>query len=58
MLETHGLRYIRVRPCNFQLRNNNLYENKDSFPSDINSSNPSLEKGSNVVTDDFQKGLI
>ena len=46
MLVKHGLRYIRVHPCNIQLQKNNLYENKDSFPSGIDSST------SSVVTDD------
>ena len=46
MLVKHGLRYIRVHPYNIQLQKNNLYENKDSFPSDIDSST------SSVVTDD------
>ena len=36
MLVKHGLRYIRVHPCNIQLRNKNPFENKDSFPPDIN----------------------
>ena len=54
MLVKQGSRYIRVHPCNLQLRNNNLCENKDSFPSDIDSSTSSLEKGPSVVTDDFQ----
>ena len=54
MLIKHGLRYIRVHPCNVQLQNNNLFENKDSFPSDIDSSTSSLEKGPNTVNDDFQ----
>ena len=54
MLGKHGLRYIRVHPCNLQLRNNNLYENKDSFPSHIDSSTSSLKKGLNIVTDNFQ----
>ena len=54
MLVKQGSRYIRVHPCNLQLRNNNLCENKDSFPSDIDSSTSSLEKGPSVVTDYFQ----
>ena len=55
MLVKHGLRYIRVHPYNLQLRKNNLYENKDSFPSDIDSSTSSLEKGPSVVTDNNEK---
>ena len=43
-----------VHPCNLQLRNNNLYENKDSFSSDIDSSTSNLEKGLSVVNGDFQ----
>ena len=54
MLVKHGSRYIRVHPCNLQLRNKNLYQNKDWFPSDIDLSNSSLEKGPNVATDNFQ----
>ena len=54
LLVKHDSRYIRVHPCNTQLQNNNLYENKDSFPSDIDSSTSSLEKGPSAVTDDFQ----
>ena len=50
-LVKHGSRYIRVHPCKLLLRNNNPFENKDSFPSDIDSSTSSLE---NIVTDDFQ----
>ena len=45
---------IRVHPCNLQLQNKNLYENKDSFPSAIDPSTSSLEKGLGVVTDNFQ----
>ena len=54
LLVKHGSRYIRVHPCNLQLRNNNLYENKDLFPSDIDLSTSSLEKGLSVVIDNFQ----
>ena len=54
VLVKHGSRYIRVHPCNLQLQNNNLYENKDSFFSDIVSSTSSLEKGLTDVTDIFQ----
>ena len=54
VLVKHGSRYKRVHPCNLQLGNSNLYENKHSFPSDIDSSTSSLEKGPSVVTDDFQ----
>ena len=43
-----------VHPCNLQLQNNNLFQNKYLFPSDIDSSNSSLEKGPNIVTDDFE----
>ena len=50
----HSSRYTRVHSCNLQLQNNNAFENKDSFPSDIDSSTSSLEKGPNIVTDDFQ----
>ena len=50
MLIKHGSRYIRIHLCNLQLRNN-LYENKDSFPSDTDSSTSSLEKGPSY---DFQ----
>ena len=31
-----------------------IFQNKDSFPSDNDSSTSSLEKGSNIVIDDFQ----
>ena len=48
------VRDSRVHSCNLQLRNNNLYENKDSFPSNIDSSTSSLEKGPSIVTGDFQ----
>ena len=54
VLVKQGSRYIRVHPCNHQLRNNNLCENKDSFSSDIDSSTSSLEKRLNIVTDDCQ----
>ena len=54
MLVKHGSRYIKVDLCNFQLQNNNSFENKDSFPSDIDSSTSSLETGPNIVTADFQ----
>ena len=54
MLVKHGLRCIRVHPCNLQLRNNNIFENISSFPSDKDSSTSSLEKGLNIVTDSFQ----
>ena len=54
LLVKHGSIYIRVHPCNLQLRNNNLYENKDLFPSDIDLSTSSLEKGLSVVIDNFQ----
>ena len=53
MLVKHGLRYLRVHPCNLQLRNK-ISENRDSFLSDIDSSTSKLEKGSNTVTDNFQ----
>ena len=39
----------------FEIINNSLYENKDSFPSDIDSSTSSLEKGPSVVNDDNEK---
>ena len=54
VLVKHGLRYIRVHPCNLQLQNNNLHENKYLFPSDIDSSTSHFKKGSNIVTDNFQ----
>ena len=54
MLVKHGSRYIRVHPCNLQLRNSNLSENKDSFAYDIDSSTSSLEEGCNIATDNFQ----
>ena len=38
VLVKHGLRCIRVHPCNLQLRNNNIFENIASFPSDKDSS--------------------
>ena len=50
VLVKHGSRYIGVHLCNLQLRSN-LYENKDSFPSDTDSSTSSLEKGPSY---DFQ----
>ena len=53
MLVKPGLRYLRVFPCNLQLRNNNIFEYKNSFPSDIDSSTSKLEKGSNIATDNF-----
>ena len=53
VLVKHGLRYLRVFPCNLQLRNNNIFEYKNSFPSDIDSSTSKLEKGSNIATDNF-----
>ena len=49
-----GSRYIRVHPCNLQLWNSNIFENKDSFPSDIDLSTSNQEKGPNIVTEDFQ----
>ena len=54
VLVKHGSRYIRVHPCNLQLWNNNLYETKGSFSSDIDSSTSSLEKGPSFITDDIQ----
>ena len=54
MLVKHRSRHIRVHPCNLQIRINNLFENKDSFISDIDSPTYSLEKGPNIVTDDFE----
>ena len=47
MLVKHGSRYIRVHPCNLQLRNS-------SFAYDIDSSTSSLEEGCNIATDNFQ----
>ena len=49
VLVKHGSRYIRIHPCNLQLRINNLFENKNSFPSDIDSPIYSLEKEPNIV---------
>ena len=49
VLVKHGSRYIRVHPCYLQLRINNLLENKNSFPSDIDSPIYSLEKEPNIV---------
>ena len=54
MLVNHGSRYISVHPCTLQLQNNNIFENIDSFPFDIDSSTSSLEKETNIVTDNFQ----
>ena len=41
VLVTHGSRYIRVYPCNLQLSKNSIFGNKDSFPSNIDSSTSS-----------------
>ena len=54
VLVKHGSRYISVHLCHLQLQNNNLFENKASFLSDVDSSNSSLEKESNIVTDNLQ----
>ena len=58
MLVKHSSRYIRVHPCKLQLRINNLFENKDSFLSDIDLSTSSLQKGPNIVYDNFQNVKI
>ena len=41
VLVKHGSRYIRVYPCNLQLSKNSIFGNKDSFPSNIDSSTSS-----------------
>ena len=45
---------IHKGSCNLQLSNNKIFENKGSFPSDLDSSTCSLEKESSIAIDEFQ----
>ena len=53
VLVKHGSRYIRVHPCNLQLRSSIVLEKRDMSHNDIGSPASDKEKGPNNLNNDF-----